>query len=430
LRSHSTASLAIGSIAGTAVGNVAVAACGLLSGMLLARTLGAEGRGELAAIQLWPLLLATAGGFGLPEATAYFAARTPGRARTTLSSALLVSLPFSAMAVAAGLVILPYALQTQAGAVQQAAAISLLLVPLMMLALAPQQALRGAGRLTSWNVLRLMIPAGWVMALGALNLSGRATATSAALAFVAVTAVAACAAQVYAWRTLQGSIAPASHLTRPLLAYGAPTAVSTLPQWLNFRLDQLVMIVVLAPESVGLYVVAVAWSAAIQPFATVLAFTAVPALAGATDARQKAQRVYRSGAIVSASAAALLLVVTPVLFPAIFGEEFRAAVPAALIMVFTGAVAGLNAVGGECLRGLGRPRGHLAAECAGLAVTCAAVPVLIPVWGILGAAAGSLVSAVANLLVQRRLLSTTADMATTETGTASGMALAIEAPPR
>jgi O-antigen/teichoic acid export membrane protein len=411
--------------ASTAAANAAIAVCGLASGTLLARTLGPEGRGELAAIQAWPLLLATVGSFGLAEAVAYFAATTPHRARTALSSALLLSLPSSAIAVALGFWILDWALQSQGGHVRQAAKLSLVLVPLMTFVTAPYQALRGAGRCHASNVLRLIPPAGWVAALAAIALSGEPTATTTAAAFIVVMSLSAAASHIYVWRALEGRPLPAAPLVRPMLTYGAPTALSNLPQWLNIRLDQLVMIAVLAPQSVGLYVVAVAWGGAAQPLSMVLAYLAVPALAAAPDGHHKAQLVYRSGAVVSIAASVVLLAATPIVLPLVFGEQFRAAIPAALVMVVAGAVSGMNAVGGECLRGLGRPQGVLFAECAGLAVACVAVPVAILTGGILGAAVASLLSCVTILLVQRRLISTT-----TPSTIDSNLVLALDPGPR
>ena len=416
----------MGSLASTAGVNIAIAACGLISGTLLARLLGAEGRGELTAMQAWPMLLATAGNFGLTEAAAYFAAREPERARTTLASTMLLLLPFATAAVAIGFWIVPSVLGAQTIHVRNAALVSLSLVPLLAFVSIPCQALRGGGHTTAWNVLRLIAPAGWVAALALLAVTGRVRPADAAMAFIAVMAVSAIVAQAYAWRALRGPAAPVADRVRPLLAFGAPTAVTALPQWLNLRLDQLVMIALLAPESVGLYAVAVAWGGAVLPIATVLAFTAVPALARATDRQVKARLLFRSGALISAATSTLLLVATPALVPLVFGAEFRAAVPAALIMVIAGAMSGTSVVGGECLRGLGRPHALLAAECAGLVVTCVAIPVVIPIAGILGAAAVSLASYSVVVLVQWRLIATT----TSDGPADAGLVLALETPPR
>jgi O-antigen/teichoic acid export membrane protein len=89
----------------------------------------------------------------------------------------------------------------------------------------------------------------------------------------------------------------------------------------------------------------------------------------------------------------------------IFGAEFRSALPAALVLVIASGIASLNSVGAECLRGLGRPGSALRAECAGLAVTAIALPALIPLAGIVGAACASVLAYSATLIVQQRELS-------------------------
>ena len=141
-----------------------------------------------------------------------------------------------------------------------------------------------------------------------------------------------------------------------MLAYSSPTMAATIPHWLNLRLDQLIVIALLDARALGLYVVAVAWSGAAHPLAAVVAHNAVPALAGAKDTWQRARLVYRAGAVAAIGTSVLLLAATPTLLPLIFGVEFRAAIPVALVMVLAGAVEATNAVGAECLRGVGRPR--------------------------------------------------------------------------
>jgi O-antigen/teichoic acid export membrane protein len=114
--------------------------------------------------------------------------------------------------------------------------------------------------------------------------------------------------------------------------------------------------------------------------------------------------VYRAGAVAAIGTSALLLAATPTLLPLIFGDEFRAAIPVALVMALAGGVEAVNAVGAECLRGVGRPRAVLVAECVGLAVTAVALPALVLLGGILGAAWASLLSYSVILVMQQRLM--------------------------
>src|SRR5713101_4590346 len=58
----------------TAGTNGLSAVLGITTGMLAARLLGPQGRGELAAIQTWPSFIATLAMLGLPEALVYYSA--------------------------------------------------------------------------------------------------------------------------------------------------------------------------------------------------------------------------------------------------------------------------------------------------------------------------------------------------------------------
>jgi O-antigen/teichoic acid export membrane protein len=399
-------SLDVRPFASTAAANGALSIVGLVTGMLAARLLGPEGRGQLAAAQAWPLFLVMLGSFGLTEAVAYFVARSPSRARAALATGLMLAVPFTLAAVVAGVWLLPRVLPRQTTEVQQVAMMCLVLVPLMTLAAAPSQALRGGGRYRAWNVLRLVTPLAWLAALVAVQGTDHANISTLALAFIGATALAGVVTHLYAWRTLAGSVLPDRSLVRPMLAYSAPTMAATIPHWLNLRLDQLIVIAFLDARALGLYVVAVAWSTAAHPLAEVVAHNAVPALAGAKDPWQRARLVYRAGAVAAIGTSVPLLALTPTLLPSIFGVEFRAAVPVALVMVLAGAVDAANAVGAECLRGVGRPRAVLFAECVGLAVTVVALPILVVLGGIMGAACAALLSYSVIVVAQRRLLRT------------------------
>src|SRR4051812_40976712 len=80
------------SIAETAITNVALGGLGIATGVIVARWLGPVGRGELAAIQMWPSAMATIAMIGLPEALVYFSAKHPSQSREFLITAVLAVL--------------------------------------------------------------------------------------------------------------------------------------------------------------------------------------------------------------------------------------------------------------------------------------------------------------------------------------------------
>src|SRR6266851_3508043 len=76
--------------------NVLLAILALVTGVLAARLLGPQGRGELVAIQTWPTLIGTLALLGTGESLVYYTAQEPELAGSCLSSAITLSLLSSA----------------------------------------------------------------------------------------------------------------------------------------------------------------------------------------------------------------------------------------------------------------------------------------------------------------------------------------------
>jgi O-antigen/teichoic acid export membrane protein len=197
---------------------------------------------------------------------------------------------------------------------------------------------------------------------------------------------------------------------RPMLAYGLPCVASNFPIVLNLRLDQMLMAGLLAPTALGLYVVAVAWSGAINPLMNAIGSVLFPKVAGHELERDRV-RIFSRG---SRLAALLALITTPILAAAtpwglvlFFGQSFRAAVVPALVLVPAGAVVALNAVIEDGFRGLGMPAAVLYSELVGLVVTVISLYLLLRPMGILGASIASLLgysTVMIALLLQARWL--------------------------
>src|SRR5204862_3522182 len=81
----------------TIASRFAVIGLNAATGILTARLLAPEGRGELAAISIWPVLVAGLATLGLPTALVYHGRRDPARLGELTASAL-------ALAAIAGLV--------------------------------------------------------------------------------------------------------------------------------------------------------------------------------------------------------------------------------------------------------------------------------------------------------------------------------------
>src|SRR3954447_6581577 len=91
-------------VAGTAGVNIAVSALGSLGGLILARSLGPSGRGDLAIIIVWPTLIGNCAMVGLPQATCYWIAKRPEDRRALLGTSAAGLLLFGALLGMVGLI--------------------------------------------------------------------------------------------------------------------------------------------------------------------------------------------------------------------------------------------------------------------------------------------------------------------------------------
>lgn len=382
--------------------NVLIACVGLATGVLAARLLGPQGRGELAAIQTWPTSIAILAMLGLAEATVYFSAREPERSGRFLSSAVTLALLAGLPIALAAYFLMPHLLAAQTPAVIQAARWYLLLIPLMALVGMPFNALRGRNDLVVWNAIRVSPNIGWLAILVGALVLGKANPEWLAGAFLAMLGLLFFPVLFVTRRRVPGPLAPDRRLWKPMLSYGLPSAGGAVPQMFNLRLDQMLMAAFLAPRLLGLYVVAVAWSGAAAPATSAIGAVIFPRVASRKSAAEQAEalgQTLRLGSAVAAVLGVALLLLTPLGVPFLFGARFAAAIPAALILTVAGAVLGFNTILGEGLRGLGDTKAILRSELCGLGVTITALALLLRPLGIVGAAIASLLAYGAVTLV-------------------------------
>jgi O-antigen/teichoic acid export membrane protein len=375
-----------------AVANIFQAVIGVITGIAAARLLGPHGRGELAAIQNFPGALGMLACIGMPEALLYYCARDPTQAGSYTGSAVALALLASVPFVVTGWLLMPWMLHAERPAIIAMGRVYLAIVPVYVVSLFLVP-LRATSNFVPWNLLRTLPNISWLAVLIGAWFAGRATATflaSASLFSVALLDI------FYAFVTLRrvdGSFVPRLRHWSGMLRYGFPCMMTGVPQFLNLRLDQMLMAAFIPPRALGLYVAAVAWSAAPAPLLNAIGFVIVPAVAAEASDPRGVRRIAAGGRAAVALAlvtCTLAMAATPLAITLLFGTRFRAGIPAALILVPASGVLGVNYVFEEGLRAMGRPYSVLGAELFGLVVTALALLLLLRPLGINGAALASL----------------------------------------
>jgi O-antigen/teichoic acid export membrane protein len=377
----------------TAATNLVMALLGMGSGILAARLLGPRGRGELAAIQTWPSFIATIAMLGMIEATIYYSACDPERTSRYVGSgsalALIASIPF----MLCGYLAMPFLLAAQSSEAVSAARWYLLIAPIYALVALPAHSLRGRGDFAAWNALRASPNFVWLSVLATAWLMSVRSAATVADTFLALQALMFLPFSYVVAKRSPGSFCPEARDFGKLIRYGIPCALTGLPQNLNFRLDQMLMAAMLPSRALGEYAVAVAWSGAAAPLINSVGSTLLPSVAS-SESRHDGVSIFAKGvrmaSLLALVACLFLMAMTPLAIVALFGSNFRTALPPALVLMPAASLLGLNFVLEEGLRGLGHPYPVLHAELVGLAVTGLALALTLRPLGTMGAAFSSL----------------------------------------
>lgn len=397
-------------VAVTMATNIFMACLSLVSGVLAARLLGATGRGELAAIQTWPNLLAVLSVLGIHDGLAYFSARFPGQAgrmmTTAVASSLVTCIPFAVT----GYLLMPLLLNVQSPETIGAARFYLWFLLINAVLGLPSYPLRGLNDMIAWNLLRPLPTLVWLVVLVVSAVTGVASATLISQSYLFGLILLIGPVMYVALRRIPSPFVPSRQYVGPMLRYGLPSVLSTIPSTLNLRLDQMLMVAVLGPQLLGLYVVAVAWSVAATPISSALSSALLPRVAGSQEPSDQAQLLAQStrlGSIMIILLSLGTVLATPLAIPLLFGHEYRAALPAAMILGFAAGVVVFNQLLTTGAMALGQPRYALIGETVGLVTTIILLWLLLPSYQLIGAALASLVSycmvsAVLLVLISRR----------------------------
>src|SRR5918999_6398971 len=126
--------------------SVAIQSLNAVTGVLLARLLGPADRGELAAVLLWPSVLAAVGSLGVSEAVTYETARGSSPIRSVVGSSFAIAAVQSLVLVVAGSVVVALVHRGDDPRVIRLSYLYLAFIPLNLLALYAAAALNGLRR--------------------------------------------------------------------------------------------------------------------------------------------------------------------------------------------------------------------------------------------------------------------------------------------
>lgn len=373
-----------------------------LTGILTARLLGPEGKGLLATVVLWPSLIASLGNLGVSDAITYFTARDGRQSGSIMRAAARLAVPQIAVLMLIGLLTARVVLAPKGSNILTAGLLFTAYIPLALLIGYRTALLGGLLQFGRLNVVRLTVVA--LTLLGQVVLwRFSAFTVEHALAVIFVANIGTLLVTVLLVRAArQGAALDAVAAAPPLLAYGVRSHTANLATTLTDRLDQTLISVFLPPSALGLYVVAGTFSAATGLISGAFSTVSLPLVAGAVDDHARGEalsRVMRLTLLLSFATAAVLLPLAPLLLRLFFGAAFVPATATMRVLLLASVVVGAARVLLQGLRAFGRPLAAGAVGGVGSAITVITLALLLPRYGILGAALASLASASCTLSI-------------------------------
>ncbi|MEP7081612.1 MAG: polysaccharide biosynthesis C-terminal domain-containing protein [Chloroflexota bacterium] len=375
---------------------------GFLTSVLAARLLGAAGLGAAAvAITIGTLSVLLANG-GLGITSIYFLGRRPEERTAIVNNLAAMTMVSVIVATLLMLAFIPptlaLVLPGHPPGVLIAAAV---LAPVMVAADVGGATLLGLHARGRYMGLEAIRNFGTLAATALVLGLGARTEEAYVLAVAGATAVAA----VVAWDgviRVSGSIHPRfdGSFVREALSMGIRGQAGNVLQFVNLRLDLLLVSALLRVEAAGVYLVALRVGEVVVQVANSFAVLTFPQVASQADpndtaSTERATRV--TLAIVAVSAVGLGLVAEPLLTIA-FGEAFRSGTVALRVLLLGMVPLALCRIVTSDLKGRGRADLASIANLLAVVLTAVLGLLLIPAFGIEGAAMAS-VGAYAGLAV-------------------------------
>jgi O-antigen/teichoic acid export membrane protein len=361
-----------------------------LVSVLVARTLGPQGKGMLAVIMQVPALLLVALDLGITTANVYFVSRGETKAGTAAANSAVMAVLFGALGAPIIYLLLTGPFAVAPGIPALAVAFAIVILPTGLFASWMNGVAAGVGNLAVPLRYSIASSLTTLVGLGFLWFSGRAQ-VSAVVGISVLGTIVGLGALLLGLRRSLRPFAVDIGAARSAASFSAKAYLGNVAGFLLERQDVLLLGWLAGVASVGVYSVGVSFAELIWYLPNALA-TAIAAKGGRTSEVSGTDYVTRTTRIAVVLLAATTVVgagVVPFAIPLIFGASF-----APSVMVFFAILPGILADGVarilwsyQTVRGRQYWRQALVATGANVV----AVVLLVPRWGAVGAAMASTV---------------------------------------
>jgi O-antigen/teichoic acid export membrane protein len=389
--------------------NVVNLGFGIGTGVLVARLLGPESRGELAEIQFWSGAIAGIGICSLPSALSFFIARKQDQSSMS-GNALASAALLASLSLLCGLILVDFVVDPHLRNLQMLYLIFFL--PANFFALTLVAIDHGRQQFARYNAFRLLPQATYFA--GVMVLWQQSSLSVPAL--LAASWLGTFLICIGRWRLVRedGITRPKSREMAELLRTGLEFHATAFAGILFQNADRVICVTYFAHADLGQYAVALTLSGAgLGIVSSATAIVLFPKLAAAQSfvvRRHLIRNALGASCIVALITNACIALIMPILLPLLFGPEYAEAVPIAILLCIAQIPANFVQTATVALRALDDWRAGPYAQLFALAVFAPAVGAFVPRLGMNGIAVSLMLSQAAAAALLLRRLQTRVDL--------------------
>ncbi len=368
---------------------------------VLSRTLGPLGRGQYSVISAAVLFVWLISNIGINNASVYFTAIEYSSKARIISGSLYFQFITACVGSLILYLVFPFIKTTVIKADFPQVNLILVLVPLTALLNGIQSILLGLGEIQKYNISRILTSSLQLLFFLLLWVSLQMNIGAAVIVFTVSLVIASLLGIFWLWR-LGGfpRFTFSVDLVSKFFTYGLKSWGGMVFQFLNYRMDVFIVNFFVGPTEVGYYVVAVGLAETIWYIPNSIATVLFPQIASSNNASHTfTPKVVRSTSLITVIAILCLAIVNYPVIMVVYGNQFIPAVMPLLALLPGIYFVGIAKVLASDLNGRGKPHCGTSSAFISILFTLIFDFLLIPRFGIMGAAIASSISYVSAFVV-------------------------------
>jgi len=386
--------------------NIITIILGLVTTIIIARTLGPELQGIYTLIVLLPTMLVTFMNFGIAPATVFSIGKNKRTLNTIVSTNIVLSFFISIFAIVIGIL---FAILTQntffEGVALKALLIVLLVLPFLFINSFLQAVYQGTQNFRRYNeiiVLNRVIQSLFliiVLLIFQLGLTGALIAYGMGSILPTYLIYRYFKKDQFKFKISDFSWS----LSKEYFNYGYKAHLSNIVSFLNYRLDLLMVSFYLNPLAVGVYNVAVSIAERLWVFSAPVSAALFPRISSLESDEEKTEltvKVARFILYLSIIVGILFFMISPLAIKILFGNEYSDASNVIRILIVGITVFAAERIISNDFAGRGKPELNLYTSIFTVLCNLVLNIVLIPLYGINGAAISTSIAYILTFIVK------------------------------